>query len=101
MKTANNLSVLIWANKSKSSIAGLTPLYARVTFLGKRSEISLSLKVDPEKWDAKIGFVKGNNPDAKRINTEIVNIKNAINQAYDDLKRIDEFITAEKSSQST
>lgn len=96
MKVANNLSVLIWANKSKANAAGLVPLYARVTYLGKRSEISLTLKVDCNKWDPKIGFVKGNNPDAKRTNTEIVNIKNAINQAYDDLERIEEFITAEK-----
>jgi integrase len=96
MKTSNNLSILIWANKSKANSAGLVPLYARITYLGKRSEISLTLKVDPNKWDPKIGFVKGNSPDAKRTNTEIVNIKNAINQAQDDLKRIDEFITADR-----
>lgn len=96
MKTSNNLSVLIWANKSKANSSGLCPLYARITYLGKRAEISLTLKVDPDKWDPKIGFVKGNNPDAKRINSEIVNIKTAVIQAHDELKRVDEFITAEK-----
>jgi site-specific recombinase XerD len=96
MKNSNTLSVLIWANKSKADTNGLIPLYARVTFGGKRSEISLNLKVDPEKWDAKIGFVKGSSPEAKRTNVEIVNIKNAINQAYDGLKRTQNFINAEK-----
>lgn len=96
MKTSNNLSVLIWANKSKTNAAGMTPLYARVTYLGKRSEISLTLKVDPTKWDPKIGFVKGNSPEAKRTNAEIVNIKNAVIQAHDDLKRIEEFISSDK-----
>jgi len=67
MKTSNNLSILIWANKSKANTAGLIPLYARITYLGKRSEISLTLKVDPARWDPKVGFVKGNGPEAKRL----------------------------------
>jgi len=96
MKTSNNLSILIWANKSKVNGAGQVPLYARVTYLGKRSEISLTLKVDPKKWDAGLGFVTGTSAEARRTNSEIVNIKAAVIQAYDDLKRVEEFITAEK-----
>ena len=96
MKNLNSLSVLIWANKSKADANGLIPLYARVTFHGKRSEISQNLKVDPNKWDAKLGFMKGSSPEAKRTNAEIVRIKNAVLKAYDDLKRVDEFITSEK-----
>lgn len=96
MKNANNLSILIWASRSKADAKGLVPLYARITLLGKRSEISTNLKVDPAKWDPKIGFLSGNSPDAKRTNSEVVNIVNAIKQAHDDLKRLDEFITADK-----
>jgi hypothetical protein len=86
MKNAN-LSILIWANRSKADTKGMVPLYAKVTFQGKRSEISQNLRVDPDKWDAKLGFVKGTTSEAKRINTAIVNIKNAITQAYDDPKK--------------
>ncbi|MDP9048037.1 MAG: Arm DNA-binding domain-containing protein, partial [Bacteroidota bacterium] len=96
MKNANNLSILIWANKSKADAKGLVPLYARITLLGKRAEISTNLKVHAEKWNPKIGFLNGNGLDSKRTNSEIINIVNAITKAYDDLKRMNEFITADK-----
>ncbi len=41
MRNSNSFSVLIWANKSKVDVNGMIPLYARVTVMGKRAEISL------------------------------------------------------------
>jgi hypothetical protein len=49
MKNSNSFSTLIWANKSKSDVNGMMPLYARVTVMGKRAEISLFL-VHPVFW---------------------------------------------------
>jgi hypothetical protein len=47
MKTTQTFSILFWANKAKSTSDGL-PLFARITIDGKRAEISLKRKVDPE-----------------------------------------------------
>ncbi len=47
MKNSNSFSILIWANKAKSDVNGLMPLYARVTVMGKRAEISLKRRSIP------------------------------------------------------
>ncbi len=99
MKSTQKFSVLIWANKSKADATGLVPLYARVTYLGKRAEISLQIKADPAKWDPQIGLLKGSGQDVKNINSSIVEATNEINQAYKDLKRTEDFITVEKIKQ--
>ena len=99
MKTTQRFSVLIWADKRKTDSVNHAPLYARVTYLGKRVEISLKRKVDLAKWDAKLGFLKGNGPEAKRINADINDTLDEIDKAFKFLKRTDEFITAEKIKQ--
>ena len=50
MKSTQRFSVLIWADKRKTDAKGNVPLYARITYLGKRAEISMGRKVDPNKW---------------------------------------------------
>lgn len=37
-------------------------IYLRITVNGKRSELSTSRKVDPEKWNARTGRMRGTNP---------------------------------------
>jgi len=96
MKTTQRFSVLIWADKRKTDAAGLVPLYARITYLGKRAEISLKRRVHPAKWDAPTGFLKGTSPDARRINADINDTLDEIDKAFKFLKRTDEIITAEK-----
>ena len=96
MKTTQRFSVLIWADKRKTDASGQVPLYARITYLGKRAEISLKRRVHPTKWDAQIGFLKGTGPEARRINADINDTLDEIDKAFKFLKRTDEFITAEK-----
>lgn len=96
MKTTQRFSVLIWADKRKTDAAGLVPLYARITYLGKRAEISLKRRVHPAKWDAQAGFLKGTSPEARRVNADINDTLDEIDKAFKFLKRTDEFITAEK-----
>ncbi|WP_425563465.1 Arm DNA-binding domain-containing protein [Mucilaginibacter defluvii] len=50
---------LIWADKRKKDSQGMLPLYARITYLSKRAEISPGRKVDPRKWDAETGYLRG------------------------------------------
>ena len=99
MKSTQRFSVLIWADKRKTDANGNVPLYARITYLGKRVEISLQRKIDPKKWDAQAGFLKGPGQDIKNVNAVIAEASNEIRLAYDDLKRTDEFISADKIKQ--
>jgi hypothetical protein len=96
MKTTQRFSVLIWTDKRKMDASGLAPLYARITYLGQRAEISLKKKVAPANWDAKTGFVKGSSPESKRVNAIINQTLDGIDEAFKSLKRSEEFITAEK-----
>lgn len=57
MKQNQTLSILIWAFKRKASDKVAT-LYARITVAGKRSEISLSRKIDLSLWDETAGLMK-------------------------------------------
>lgn len=99
MKSTQRFSVLIWADKRKTDAKGNVPLYARITYLAKRAEISMGRKVDPDKWDAATGFVKGSGQEVKDINKEIVGINNDIHAAFYELKKSEDFITAEKIKQ--
>ncbi|WP_413670145.1 Arm DNA-binding domain-containing protein [Mucilaginibacter sp. Mucisp86] len=96
MKNVQKFSVLIWADKRKTDSQEMVPLYARITYLGKRSEISLGRKVDPQKWDAESGYLKGSGQDAKDVNATISEAIYGIRRAFEDLKRLEDFITAEK-----
>lgn len=82
MKNSNSFSILIWANKAKSDVNGLTPLYARVTVMGKRAKISLKKKVNPAKWDAKTGFMKGSGNEVRTVNNHIHQVSEEIFRIY-------------------
>jgi len=99
MKSTQRLSVLIWADKRKTDAKGNVPLYARITYLGKRVEISIGRKVDPQKWDVEAGFLKGPGQEIKDINKEIITVNNDIHTAFYDLKQSGDSITAEKIKQ--
>ncbi|MEO0505073.1 MAG: site-specific integrase [Bacteroidota bacterium] len=44
------------------------PIYLRLTVNGQRSELSISRKVDPEKWNAKRGRMRGSGIEAIQLN---------------------------------
>jgi site-specific recombinase XerD len=95
MKSTHRFSVLIWTDKRKADSHGNVPLYARITYIGKRAEISIGRKIDPKNWDSESGFVKGPGQDVKDLNSHLIQVSNDIYAAYYDLKRSEDFITAE------
>jgi len=95
MKNSNSFSILIWTSKAKADSNGQIPLYARVTVMGKRAEISLKKKVNPKKWDAKSGFMKGSGDDVRTVNNYINQVTNEIFRIYSDLQSTGEFISAD------
>jgi len=89
MKTTQTFSILIWANKSKSS-ENFAPLFARVTVNGKRAEISLKKKVDLLKWDAKSALYKGNNEEARTINAYVNQVKSNLVKLFTQMQMLKE-----------
>lgn len=99
MKSTQRFSVLIWTDKRKADSKGNVPLYARITYHGKRAEISIGRKVDPKDWDAQSCYVKGTGQYVKELNKYLIQVNNDLFVAYADLKQTEEFITVEKIKQ--
>ncbi|WP_345949978.1 Arm DNA-binding domain-containing protein [Mucilaginibacter sp. PAMB04274] len=95
MKNSKSFSVLFWANKSKATVNGLVPLYARVTVDSKRAEISLKKKLNPKKWDPRSGFMKGSGDEVRITNKYINEVGNNLFEIYVGLSRCDRPVTAE------
>lgn len=95
MKTNQNYSIrfLIKPGKTKSAKA---PIYCRITINGKRAEISLKRFIEPAKWSASIGRVKGNSEEARLINLNIELLNNDVLRHYNMLimegKHIDSLV---------
>ncbi|HZY37112.1 MAG TPA: site-specific integrase [Mucilaginibacter sp.] len=96
MKNSESFSVLCWANRAKADVNGLLPVYARVTVMGKRAEISLKKKVSPEQWDAKSGFIIGNSNDTRLFNKHLISVNNDLHAIYMDFKQRGLHLTAEE-----
>lgn len=94
MKTNQNLTILFWIYKSKIR-NGKAPIYCRVTVNGKRAEISLKRSIEPEKWLAAAGMVKGKTEEARTINSFLDMTKSDIFKHYNHMISIGKFITAD------
>ena len=57
----------------------------RITVNGRRVEISIKRKIDPERWDSHANRVRGNKEDAKEINSLIDLLTLTLNKIYDKL----------------
>lgn len=58
------------------------PIYLRLTVDGQRSELSVSRKVDPKKWSARTGKMKGTNLEANELNQYLDNVRSRINRIH-------------------
>jgi len=56
------------------------PIYLRLTVNGKRSELSISRKVDPEKWNARTGRMRGSGMEAVQLNQYLDMVRAKINK---------------------
>ena len=56
------------------------PIYLRLTVNGKRSELSISRKVDPEKWNARSGRMRGSGMEALQLNQYLDMVRAKVNK---------------------
>tara|TARA_R110002033_G_scaffold30249_4_gene67210 strand:+ start:262 stop:1509 length:1248 start_codon:yes stop_codon:yes gene_type:complete len=73
MKT--KVSILFYAKRAKVNANGLFPIYTRITVNGKRIEMSTGRFVDPSKWSASAGKMKGQSEEARSVNRQLDMLK--------------------------
>ncbi|WP_250629721.1 site-specific integrase [Aureibaculum algae] len=54
--------------KNKATSDGKAPIYLRITVNGKRSQLSIKRKINPEKWNYEAALAIGNSLEAKELN---------------------------------
>lgn len=91
----NNLfSFIFYIKRSKADKNGKANVYLRITVNGKRSELSISKKVDVNKWVAAAGKLKGGSAEAQQLNRYIDDIANKIHKIHQKLVEENKKITA-------
>ncbi|WP_034893369.1 site-specific integrase [Gillisia sp. Hel_I_29] len=76
------LSILFYTRKSKNKNADQATVYLRITYDGKRVELSTMRKVTLSKWNPKANKVIGTSIEAKQVNRNLDIIKNRIYEIY-------------------
>ena len=76
------LSILFYVRKSKNTNATHATIYLRITYDGKRAEMSTMVKVPIARWNAKANKVNGSSTEAKNINRNLDIVRNRIHEIY-------------------
>src|SRR6195952_3537524 len=89
------LSLLFSLRKPKNYQSGEMPIYLRITVDGQRTELAVSRKCDPERWDALAGRAIGSKADARALNVYLDDVRFKIYELQRRMSDADELITAE------
>ena len=93
MKTT--VSVLFYIKRAKINNDGICPIYVRVTVNAKRFEFSSNKYINPDKWSVEGSKVKGNNDNARTINSHLAYLKNQVFEAEKKLFKKDDILNSE------
>lgn len=79
------ISILFYAKRAKTSVAGLVPIYLRITIDGVRLEISSKRFVVPEKWSKEQNRMKGSSEEARSLNAYLDILKAKVHDAQKEI----------------
>lgn len=91
----STISLLFSLRKPKNYQSGEMPVYLRITIDGQRTELAVSRKCDPERWDAVSGRAIGSKADSRTLNAYLDDIQFRIFELHRKMSEADETITAE------
>jgi integrase len=91
----HTFSLLSFVRNDKLSTDGLVPVYLRITVDGVRALLSTKTFVDPDRWNAKKGCVKGTTEDTRLLNGTIENFEHRAREVYNRLLADGKVISAE------
>jgi Arm DNA-binding domain/Phage integrase SAM-like domain len=81
---ANNFAVLFHVRNALEK-AGSSWLYARITINGKRIELSTKQSIDQKYWNAKKGIAKPVNPECKKLNSYLEQLRSSYADCFREL----------------
>lgn len=90
----NLFSFIFYIKRSKADKNGKANIYLRITVNGKRAELSISRKVEVNKWSTSSGKMKGFSAEAQQLNKYIDSITNRIYKIHQRLTEENKLITA-------
>lgn len=93
MRSSTTFAVIFFPKPSQRKDK-LHNLFARITYETKRAELSLKINIDIAQWDVGRARLKGSSNEARRINQYLNQINAEIFEAYDDLRKNNELISA-------
>ncbi len=79
---SNSFSQLFYLKGKHHEKGVKVPIYLRLTVNGKRSELSISRKIDPEKWSAKTSKMHGTGMDSITLNQYLNTVRNKVNRIH-------------------
>ncbi|MFL5740351.1 MAG: site-specific integrase [Flavisolibacter sp.] len=85
MTTKHTFSLCPYLKKGKTHNEQLVPVYLRITMDGARTEISTKTLVNPQKWDARKGRLKGSTEDVQTKNAFIITHEHRAREIYNRL----------------
>ncbi|MBN4052195.1 site-specific integrase [Sphingobacteriaceae bacterium AH-315-L07] len=95
MNDYNTFGILFFIRRDKINNHGESPIFARVTVNGKRTDIAIKRSVDPNKWDPKAGKGIGVKENIRALNHFIETIRSKIYSSQKKLMDNDQFVTAQ------
>lgn len=94
MQSQTTFSLSFWINATRA-INNYSPVYARITVNGKRTNISLKRKVKTSEWNSTKGKAKGTKQESRLLNRYLDLVKNRIYEAHDQLIKEKVFICSQ------
>jgi site-specific recombinase XerD len=85
MRSNNTFGIQFIIRLSKGKDDDLATVFARITVNGRRCEISLKKKVNPQHWDDTRGKAKGTNEEVRKLNEHIERVRTIIADGYHQL----------------
>ena len=77
-----DLNVLFVLRKAQVDKKGFVPIYLRITVNGDRAELSVSRKIESQKWDAKLQRAIGRSESARTLNDYLDGLVNQVKRNF-------------------
>lgn len=94
MKTQNTFSISFFLKKDKGK-DGIAPLYARITVNGSFVDLATKHRIKVSNWNQKEQKISGKQDEDVSARERMRLLTNEINNAYDELRRDKQILTAE------
>mgnify|MGYP001415159945 FL=1 len=85
----STFSVLFFIRRDKKRKDGTCPIMCRITIDGVESRFNTKVYVEDAKWVVKANKVSGNNPESRKKNARLDDIKASLYRIYHEIQRFD------------